>query len=661
METVTKMIRFLFIMIVFPLCIFSCTDDNGEQIVGYNRDTVNEVRIPRVEDVNGKAVITWADPYIKDAKEIIVKDLQTGSEQRVQLGAQKVEFDIVDKELLSYRYELKVVKTSGEITNGVIIRLVKNWAQSLHQHIDYNSSETPQSGMFFKNQPMDKVKVFDIRNDENISKLTSAVIQGVVNQEYGQSYLLWNDQHLVELIDAGRSYEIQPLGPTSKNQGFASLYNTYKDQFDYLVIWDENQSWSWSLALMICAQTKGMPVTEYMKNFIDSELGGIGSLQVRDIRNMWSSKAEAYDWAIEHLADNCHDKISFSAGLRGDYKDNPWRMYDYTVACKGFCFWLDETNGDDKVIMDRIFDKMKYPVGASVFGFGMNTIGDDLNKFTNTHNAGFVVSDYYANGSYWSSFPRKSFQQRKGIAGTVEPDKIYVAISLSDGDNVQFGQNTLYQIFKEGKRRGEVPVGITMAAGLQELNSSLLEFYYKNLTPNDELTAGPSGFQFIYGDQYAQSGKYAEWIEMNKKWISTAGFHTAHLWNTVEQRYFGQYMEGSGVDLVMDGSDRTHTTGSSYKYVNGTVRIDQGTHCWGEGDVYRDLMSISPSPRRPLFRHIYLLTEYYGFEGGEVVIYDRLIRELQRVEEDSPNTFEYMLPMDLAATIKKYIDEGGIY
>ena len=46
---------------------------------------------------------------------------------------------------------------------------------------------------------------------------------------------------------------------------------------------------------------------------------------------------------------------------------------------------------------------------------------------------------------------------------------------------------------------------MTLAAGLQELNPKLLEFYYKNMTPNDELTAGPSGFQFIYGDYYRRA------------------------------------------------------------------------------------------------------------------------------------------------------------
>ena len=167
------------------------------------------------------------------------------------------------------------------------------------------------------------------------------------------------------------------------------------------------------MAQMISSQEKGIPVTESMRKFIEDELG-IGNLEVRDIRNQWSSKAEAYGWAIAHYADKCHPKLTFSGGLRSDYKDNPWRMYDYVAASKGFVFWLDDSNGDDKQIMDNIFNSGSYPVGSSVFGYGMNANGDELNKITNIHNAGFVVSDYYANGSYWCSFPSKAFQQRKG-------------------------------------------------------------------------------------------------------------------------------------------------------------------------------------------------------------------------------------------------------
>lgn len=653
-----KYIKLLFFMTMIPVCLYACKSDDDE--AESTKNFSSDVRSPRIEEVDGQAIITWIDPYTTDTKEIRVKDLQTSEEKTIAKGIQSTQFEIKDKSLSSYQFELKVVSTTGSVSNGIIIRLVKNWAQKLHPMLDYNSTVTPQTGMFFRNQAVDQVKVFDIRKDDNVSKLTSAVMQGIINREQSLSYLVWEDQNIVQLDDADCNYSMQSLATTTKNKGFASLFNAYKDKFNYLVIWDENKSWSWSMAQMISAQDNGIPVTVEMRDFIVNELG-IGNLQIKDIRNQWASQTEAYDWAIDNLADKCHKKLCFSGGLRGDYKDNPWRIYDYAAASKGFVFWLDESNETDRAIMTRIFNKMQYPVGSSVFGYGMNSNGDELNRFTNTYNLGFVVSDYYANASYWCSFPGKSFQQRKGIAGDVKAGKIYVAISLSDGDNIQFDANSLYQIFKEGKRRGEVPVGVTLAAGLQELNPKLLEFYYKSLTQNDELTAGPSGIQFIYGDQYAQSGKYAEWLDMNKKWLASAGFHTAHLWNTDEQMYFKQYMEGSGIDLVLDGSDRTNTTGSAYKFVNGVVRINQGTHCRQDGDVYRDLMSISPSPRRPIFHHIYLLTNYYGFEGNKVVVYERLIKELEKAEQDSPNTFEYMLPMDLGATIKKYIEEGGIY
>lgn len=71
--------------------------------------------------------------------------------------------------------------------------------------------------------------------------------------------------------------------------------------------------------------------------------------------------------------------------------------------------------------------------------------------------------------------------------------------------------------------RGTVPVGTTMAAGLQEINPFLLEWYYKHKSENDELVAGPSGYQFIYGRDYQKEG-YESWLEKNRRWLASAGF-----------------------------------------------------------------------------------------------------------------------------------------
>lgn len=64
-------------MVVFIylfLLMFGCSEDDDE--FGTTAERGNEVRTPRVEEINGKAVVTWIDPYITDIKEVQVKDLQ---------------------------------------------------------------------------------------------------------------------------------------------------------------------------------------------------------------------------------------------------------------------------------------------------------------------------------------------------------------------------------------------------------------------------------------------------------------------------------------------------------------------------------------------------------------------------------------------------------
>lgn len=511
----------------------------------------------------------------------------------------------------------------------------------------YESNKEPKTGMFFKNKYSENISVFDIRMDDNISKIMSCVMQGVLNQEYAKVYLISDGHHITQLDDTERPYQIEKRYDHTLYGGFASIVQKYGDQFSKLVVWDEEKEWTWCMAQMICAQQGGIPVTETLRDFLVNELKW--NKEIEDIRNRWNNKLEAYNWAIDHLSENCHKTVCFSAGLRSDYKSNPWRIFDYAAASKGFVFWLDETKPAEAEMIGRICKKMNYQPGSSAMGYGASKDGDGLNAATNKYNVGFMVSDYYANGSFWCAYPGKSFTQREGQAIQAEPGKIYVSLIWSDGDNVQFDANQMYMMYKNGKGRGDIPVGMTMASALQELNPFLLEFFYKNRTPNDELVAGPSGFQFIYGDSYNPE-KYDTWLGMNREWMGTAGFHTACLWNTATQELFDRYMSTCGLQGVFDGWSK-----NQYRYINGVVAMNQGAHCWKEGDVYDDLTKVQPNNQKPVFRNVYLIAANYGGEGG----YERLMRELQRLESHLPNTYVYLLPMDLSATLKQYLDENG--
>ncbi len=540
-------------------------------------------------------------------------------------------------------------------------------------HIDYNTDKEAQSGSYFKNQqcPYEDISVFDLRGNDNTSKLVMEAAQGVVNQERGEVYLIIEDHHIHQFEDAYGVGNCNLLKDEQYNSyirngrgynysGLAAFAKKYKNSFSKMVLWTKDKKWTWCMALMICAQEKAIPVTEEIMYFLQNEFGM--NLPVEDIRDKWATEMDAYNWAFTEFVEKgkCHPTLAFSVGLRDDSESNPWRLYDYAVATKGLVFYLEAQEGSDGFNMiQKLCRGMNYPVGSSVMGYGAGNDGDGLNKATNPYNVGFMVSDFYSNGSFWCSYPHKAFQQRKGQAIEAKPGKVYVSLVWSDGDNIQFDANHLYTMFRNAPGRGDVPVGVTMAASLQELNPFLLEYFYKNMTPNDEMMAGPSGFQFIYGDSFATAKSnpdetYDQWLEMNLEWMETAGFHTGCLWNTGNEERYRKYMRTCGLQGVFDGNN------ASYRYEKGidgegVISISQGAHCWQEGDVYNYLTGFKPSSQRPIFCNVYLIAANYGGVDG----YNRLKRELNRLELYLPNTYEFLLPMDLSATFNKYIEEHG--
>ena len=196
--------------------------------------------------------------------------------------------------------------------------------------------------------------------------------------------------------------------------------------------------------------------------------------------------------------------------------------------------------------------------------------------------------------------------------------------------------------------RGTVPVGTTMAAGLQEINPFLLEWYYKHKSENDELVAGPSGYQFIYGRDYQKEG-YESWLEKNRRWLASAGFHTACFWHaTFGSHCFDRFIETAGLQGIFDGDDKT---GIAYK--NGVIIMNQGEHIRKEGELYNALMKVKAKEDEPVFVNVYPIAAEYGRDGGIA----KLKREIDRLEKERPGVYEYLLPKDLAASAARYFDK----
>lgn len=507
--------------------------------------------------------------------------------------------------------------------------------------------QQPVNSAFPKMAPADMLYVYDIRQDSAEAKLSALALQGLINQDQAQIYVWTREADLDRswLYASGKSYQFVPL-LSGDNPGLRSLYRDYGSLVNKLIVWDGDKDWTFNLALMKGAVEGGLPVTNAVK---DSLITEFGSKTVEDVRLNWVGRVDAYEWAIDNLLPSLDKRLLFSAGLREpDWRGYPWNVFDYAVASQSFTFYLDPRIPEEEEVMVKIIQEGGYPAGTPVLGYAPNA--DDLNDYTNPHGVGYVVSDFYSNGSVWSSFPNKTYAQPPSQPVEAEAGKVYVAITASDGDNLQYDQQLLNHF--QSPAAGQVPVGITIAPVLRELGTPIMDYFYNRRGNNIELVAGPSGFQFIYPEKYAVSG-YPSWLSQNKQWLIDAGIRTTQIWhsplNSASHKQMAESLADSGVTGILRGDDARPINAH-----HGVYTVSQGNMVTQYGDIYSTLSSISADSSRPVFHTIYPILAFYGVdEHGNPAFFDHLKAEVDRLQAEFPGKYVFLKPQDLIATIDK--------
>ena len=73
-------------------------------------------------------------------------------------------------------------------------------------------------------------------------------------------------------------------------------------------------------------------------------------------------------------------------------------------------------------------------------------------------------------------------------------NKAYVAVFISDGDNIQYTQRAMRRIWdRAAPHRGKVPLNWTIAPGLVDIGPGILNYYYTTATEKDCFVTGPTG------------------------------------------------------------------------------------------------------------------------------------------------------------------------
>lgn len=348
-----------------------------------------------------------------------------------------------------------------------------------------------------------------------------------------RQYLKRNDLNNLDYYRSEHSFGVNQL----KDMASALLKN--REILKGLVVWDPNLIESVNLALMYAGLENLLIVHPDQLETIRSLTG----LEIsEDLRGRFTDRVSLYQWAFENLFARCQRGqivCMEPEWQRSEFTDyivqNQLFVYSLAAFQKGNLrswghkllllliagpFWLRNflfTTRLDGLVRKlalallqcgspevKLGVKIQSAVKAEPYPtiFGWHTQRDDefaLMLLISANGLRLAPTFMANNFSFHSKLPQTvPFKQYFANPADVklEADKVYLTFTLSDGD-----QFTLMNTAEVGNWRrpehGLVPFNWEVQPLLVELAPALLGYFYRNLTPNDMLIAGPSGAGYV--------------------------------------------------------------------------------------------------------------------------------------------------------------------
>jgi hypothetical protein len=381
--------------------------------------------------------------------------------------------------------------------------------------------------------PATHLLVVDVRQTPKDELLMLASLQGIVNRSEPRIYLItsdddqfWLDQMIAEGDTGTPQIVTDPI----------SLFATFRSEINGVVIPDPNCYVSPDIAVDIAgidndvigtpslAQLTGLPVKADLRGRFHSD-----SDALRFVRTNLLSKSNRYI-AL------CLDPPLLGAQI------------DDIVAARGTCFWVTGPKEQDRPGADMVAEKQEIektfadmPLGAVIRGFwwhgdGMGldetpgvSLGSEYGKIT-------TVSDYVANYSVTSGIPLKFLKQRPTLPSPqLDRNKVYFALTLSDGDNLCTWRHYFRDYFTS-PLYGTFPLAFGMGPSLLDVAPEQAEWYYEHAAPNTEFICDVSGAGYIYPTLWAADltdpkSKLDDYYQWTSKYMARMDMHTLRLMN----------------------------------------------------------------------------------------------------------------------------------
>ncbi|NVM52658.1 MAG: hypothetical protein HWN66_03060 [Candidatus Helarchaeota archaeon] len=522
-----------------------------------------------------------------------------------------------------------------------------------YSHINWNGADLAHDVMgdhtYFNNfqnftTPTD-LDAYDIRALPYEQQLVLTTLQGLVNKNNTSLYFIYRDSDAFWLARLREYYGVNYTITSSFT--YWDIVIKYNTSIKGVIIYDENLLDTVNVATFLAGVNESVVIHPTMLSNFTSTLG---VSPIYDFRGNFNSRVALYSWAFETLWPLANHKMIASRPYDKVY------FRDYIVACKIFTFWL-EVGPFGALEEVQLFRRIiaETPANIPVWGWFTDpggAVGEYEAVKAISHSGKYSFCAAIPDLTVLSAFKDPLLNQKTVLFNVTDyplENKIYLACTVSDGDNVDYVTNYLLNNIWQSPDRGAVPLGLTLEPLMARICPVGLRFYYENATNNEYFLAGPSGAGYTYPDmnpsfrKYLNTTKYAmDQSDMEQVWLLNGYEGYMPIYSSeVLNAYTSSNCNFTGIYLDY------HDFQAEPNFLLNGVPVFHSMWVERENEIIGKLNSISNNkPNCPVF--VFIGYNSWNFDFSS----------LKAVFDALPNdTFTFLRPDQFSELFKRYQEE----
>ncbi|HEY8959567.1 T9SS type A sorting domain-containing protein, partial [Chitinophaga sp.] len=315
---------------------------------------------------------------------------------------------------------------------------------------------------------------------------------------------------------------MQSLGLTwTEHTDRWELITKYRSEISGLIVYDPAQTATVNLATTLAKDKKALIASPAL---LPKLTGAPYNLPIlTDLRGQFTSKLQVYQTLYNTYWPTMDHRLLI--GLSPELHQGSLR--EYATALGAAVIWLDPAVSGESALLNSFLSSM--PAGSAYMGWWPEE-GAGITR-ASSYGIATVASDYATNLTVHSGMPRTVNIKPIPPKPTLK-NKIYVAFILSDGDNLQYVEHLMRKLWSNPDR-GAVPMGWTLSPAMLDAMPGALNYYHQTATDNDNLISGPSGYGYVYPNNFPDQNTLNQFVIKTEDYNKRAGFRVLTIWNTI--------------------------------------------------------------------------------------------------------------------------------